>query len=128
MKKNVYLLVAMAMVALMSVGFTSCSSDDEESETLIDSPIIGTWKTGISGVEATIIFNKNATVTYVSIIKGTTKRSEGTFEVSSGSDGIVKIYWKDSNVPEFLEFKIVGNKMTTNGVLSSKGELTWTKQ
>lgn len=124
MNKKIFLhLMAIMMVAMLSVGFTSCGND--EDETKIDSPIVGTWKTGVSSAQATIVFNANGTVILTSVMSGKQKTSNGTFEVSDGTEGVVKIYWADSSTPEFLQFIIKGNKMTTT---SSSGTLTWTKQ
>lgn len=124
--KLVYLMAIM-MVSMLSLGFVSCGSDDDD-DVKITSPIVGTWKTGISSVNATVVFNSDATVIWNSTINGKTKHDTGTYDVSSGSDGIVKIYWTSSDVPETWEFTITGNTMKTTGVITSTGTLTWTKQ
>lgn len=46
---------------VLAVGFTSCSSDDDDKNTITDS-IIGSWKqTNDYGTEITLTFNKNRT-------------------------------------------------------------------
>lgn len=126
-KKMVYLMAIM-MVTMLSLGLVSCDSDDDDDNVKITSPIVGTWKTGISSVNATVVFNSDATVIWNSTINGKTKHDTGTYDVSSGSDGIVKIYWSSSDVPEIWKFTITGNTMKTTGVITSSGTLTWTKQ
>ena len=45
MKKNIYFLLAIMMMAMVSTGFVSCSSDDDEG---YSNSIVGTWKYAVS--------------------------------------------------------------------------------
>lgn len=127
-RTNLLYLMTIMMVTVLSFGFASCSSDDDEDDVKITSPIVGTWKTGISSVNATVVFNGDATVIWNSNINGKTRHETGTYDVSSGADGIVKIYWSSSDIPEIWEFTITGNTMKTTGVITTSGSLTWTRQ
>jgi hypothetical protein len=52
MKKYFYYLTAVLMIALVSVGFTACSSDDDDESSLSFTKeiIVGKWKiTNIAG-------------------------------------------------------------------------------
>ena len=46
--------MAIMMVTMLSLGLVSCDSDDDDDNVKITSPIVGTWKTGISSVNATV--------------------------------------------------------------------------
>lgn len=43
MKKNLFNLIAILMIAVMSVSFVSCGSDDDKEESGISESILGTW-------------------------------------------------------------------------------------
>lgn len=43
-KKNVFYLLAIMMVAMLGVGFTSCSSDDDEMGDALIDQLQGTWE------------------------------------------------------------------------------------
>jgi hypothetical protein len=60
-------------------------------------------------------------------VKGNKKHSEGTFDASSGSKGVVKIYWSGNDYPEIWEFTINGDKLTTKASISG-ASVTWTKK
>ena len=128
-RKSLWSLFTVLMVAMVSVGFTSCSSDDDDDDKVIESPIVGTWKITAPGLIYTLQFTSKGNVSLVSKIDGKTETSRGTYEVSSGDDCIAKIYWTDSSTPEFWQIKVSGNTMTTQSVFSSSSsKLTWTKQ
>ena len=44
MKKSFMYLMTMMMVAMLSVGFASCGSDDDDSNSSYSRLIVGTWK------------------------------------------------------------------------------------
>ena len=127
-EKKLLNMLLVAMFALFSVGIVSCSdTSDDDDEAKINSPVVGTWVISYSSFKATLVFTSSGNVSLESVIDGVRKKSTGTYEVSSGNDCIVKIYWSDTNTPEMLEVLVTGNTMKTKG-LGSKSELTWTKQ
>lgn len=127
MKKNLFYLMTILLVSLVSVSFVSCGSDDDEGE-ISTSPIIGTWKYELLGREAIFTFDKNKTVVLSSNFSGKMKTSNGIFDDSGGAKGVVKITWSNSTTPELISYEIIGNKMTTTGLLTSSGTITWTRQ
>lgn len=127
-KKNYLHLTTIMIVAMLCVVFASCGSDDDEMEGgKVDSPLIGTWEHGTSDAGAIIVFKSNGTVVWDSNVKGDKKHSEGTFDASSGSKGVVKIYWSGNDYPEIWEFTINGDKLTTKASISG-ASVTWTKK
>ena len=62
-------------------------------------------------------------------IKGSTSNGQGTFEVSSGNKGIIKIYDEKGNAEDFWEFEMSSdnNKMTTKA-MSSSSSIDWIRQ
>ena len=127
-KKNYLHLMAIMIVAMLCVGFASCGSDDEEKdEEKVSSPLIGTWENGTSEAGAVIVFKSNGTIIWDSNVNGKTRHSEGTYDASSGSKGVVKIYWSGEKDPEIWEFTITGNKLTTTSAIS-RSTVTWTKK
>ena len=61
--------MAMALfVAMLSLSFTACSDDDDDSGTSVTgTSIVGTWSQGVNddGEEVTIVFNSNGNGTVV---------------------------------------------------------------
>lgn len=115
-KKNLLHLLAIMMVAVLSVGFASCSSDDDES---VDSSIIGTWEdtnyidgtwqwTFNSNGKGTCKVIDNTTYTFTFdfsfdgstlIIKGEEdgERYTDTYSVSFSSDGKTMTWTEEYN-------------------------------
>lgn len=124
-KKNFLLnMMTIMMVAVLSLGFASCSSDDGD-DIKIDSPIVGIWESGIKGLyTATINFRSDATVTLKSS-DGDIAVS-GTYEVSEGNDCVVKFYWEDGT-NEFWEVEISGDTMKSRPITSSS-KITWKRK
>jgi hypothetical protein len=129
-RKSMLHLLAILMVAVLSVGLASCGGDDEDTPK-ITSPIVGTWNlnSGVSSIEGTLVLTGQGNITMRTKIDSKIKTSKGTYEVSSGNDGIAKIYWEDETIPEIWEFTVStdGNtlEITSMGASSS---LTWHKQ
>lgn len=118
------------LISILSITFTACSSNDDDA-TKITSPVVGTWKgvysTSTSG--ANLIFTSDGTY-YLSVtIKGSTSKGQGTFEVSSGNKGIIKIYDENGNAEDFWEFEMSSdnNKMTTKA-MSGSSSIEWIRQ
>lgn len=104
------------LISILSITFTACNSNDDDA-TKITSPVVGTWKgvysTSTSG--ANLIFKSDGTYYLAVTVKGSTSKGQGTFEVSSGNKGIIKIYDEKGNAEDFWEFEMSSdnNKMTT---------------
>ena len=78
-------LMAIMMVTMLSLGLVSCDSDDDDDNVKITSPIVGTWKTGISSVNATVVFNSDATVIWNSLpltVKRSMTRAHTMYQVA----------------------------------------------
>ena len=43
MKKDIYFLLVTLLVAMLSLGVSSCSKDDEDGGSAIDGKVVGTW-------------------------------------------------------------------------------------
>ena len=127
-EKRLLNMLLVAMFALFGVGIVSCSdTSDDDDEAKINSPVVGTWVNTSSNAKAILVFTSSGNVSLETVVNGTRKNVSGTYEVSSGNDCIVKIYWSGQNTPEWVEVLVTGNTMKTKG-LGSKSELTWTKQ
>ena len=63
MKKNLFRLMALMMVAMLTIGFTSCSKDDDDDNS---ASIVGTWVDDSWGTK-TMILGSNGS--YSSTIK-----------------------------------------------------------
>ena len=130
-KKKLLNLLTILIVATLSIGFTSCSKDDDEGSK-IDSPVVGTWKTAMaSGSQLTLHLRSNATASFISSKNygSAVETINGKYEVSSGSNGVIKFYWEDDATPQFWDFSIVNNEMKTKETLSVYSKsVTWTRQ
>lgn len=131
MKKNVLHLIAIMMVAMLSVGFISCSSDDDEGS--FSHPIVGTWDRDIRGGDTQITFKSNMTAELKDrddddvVITAT-----GDYKIDGNR---ITIHWKkisvqnvtiDMDLTESSLFKIDGDKMTT---IADDGDVvTWTRK
>lgn len=129
MKQKILFKVLMLLViAVSSVGLASCGSDDDE--TIINSPVVGTWKTAVytSTVGGDLYFGQDGHFKYTLKTKSNTSVSEGTYEATETEDGIVKLFYSDGNIL-FWEYTITSNgkKMTTTPVGTSYS-IAWEKQ
>jgi len=64
MKKNLFQLMAILTVVMLSVGFVSCSDDDENTDSIpIPSNLIGTWykTSGATKHSMSFTFNEDGT-------------------------------------------------------------------
>ena len=106
------------MVAMLSVGFVACSSDDDDSDS---GSVVGTWSgTTDDDVHLSLNFKKNGTGTwtqrYYDSYYGTEERGSFSFsyEMESKSKGIIITTYYDSysgDESDYLFFKIEGKKM-----------------
>lgn len=76
MKKNLFRLMALMMVAMLTIGFTSCSKDDDDDDS---ASIVGTWVDDSWGGTKTMILGSNGS--YSSTIKDSygTRDRNGTY-------------------------------------------------
>ena len=123
-------LLMFLLISILSITFTACNSNDDDA-TKITSPVVGTWKgvysTSTSG--ANLIFKSDGTYYLAVTVKGSTSKGQGTFEVSSGNKGIIKIYDEKGNAEDFWEFEMSSdnNKMTTKA-MSGSSSIDWIRQ
>lgn len=137
-KKNLLHLMTIMMVALLSFGFTSCSSDDDEEDNGYSTSILGSWQTEDENFSEELSFNANGTCTELLEMKGMSlaakMRYSGTYNVKGDK---LTINWKGyegwnpltnrwldmTDDPEtvVITISISGNKLT---FLSMEGEKT----
>mgnify|MGYP007101875552 CR=1 FL=1 len=137
-KKNLLHLMAIMMVAMLSVGFASCSSDDDEEDNGYSTSILGSWQTEDENFSTELSFNANGTCTELMEMKGMSiaakMRYSGTYNVKGDK---LTINWKGyegwnpltnrwldmTDDPEtvVITISISGNKLT---FLSMEGEKT----
>ena len=126
MKRLRLMSFMLLMVASMSL-LVSCSKDEDDDVKRIESPIIGTWRITATQLTYTLQFTDLGKINLETVVKGNKTTYKGTFEVSSGYNCIVKIYWSNDDTPEFWDVVVSGNKMTTKGLFGNSNGLTWTK-
>ena len=80
MKKYFLYLMAVLMIALVSVSFTACSSDDNEGSSISKSELLGTWYTLED--DWVLVFNES-TVTQYEIWKSSGKYSLNSYTVTT---------------------------------------------
>ena len=130
--------MAIMMVAMLSVGFASCSSDDDEEDNGYSTSILGSWQTEDENFSTELSFNANGTCTELMEMKGMSiaakMRYSGTYNVKGDK---LTINWKGyegwnpltnrwldmTDDPEtvVITISISGNKLT---FLSMEGEKT----
>lgn len=131
-KKLIYLM-AVLMIALVSVGFTACSSDDDEpSLSFTKEMIVGKWKiTNISG--------NNEHSDSFGVGSGAEFKADGTckgwFSMEDAykiEDGRVKTFYARTNEPMFVYTLLSQNGTTLSvrmdGTLDDKCSCTLTLQ
>lgn len=72
--------MAVLMIALVSVSFTACGSDDEEESSISKSELLGTWYTLED--DWVLVFNESS-VTQYEILKNTGKYSLNSYTVTT---------------------------------------------
>ena len=60
-KKSLFTLMAMLMMALVSVGFASCGDDDNDDKKKEEVSLVGTWRHDFSSGYILLIFKSNGT-------------------------------------------------------------------
>lgn len=81
-KKNLWCLLAILMVTIVSVGFVSCGDDDEEDEITI----VGTWRYDFGSGYVLLTFNQNGTARYQEYDHGRWESDESAnYVYSNGS-------------------------------------------
>lgn len=137
-KKNLLHLMTIMMVAMLSFGFASCSSDDEEEDYGYSTSILGSWQTEDENFSTELSFNANGTCTELMEMKGMSlaakMRYSGTYNVKGdkltinwkgyeGWDPLTNRWLDMTDAPEtvVITISISGNKLT---FLSMEGEKT----
>lgn len=121
MKKYLFQLMSMLMVAVLSTGFASCGSDDEEN----DGGLIGIWVEADDKPELKLIFQESGVGTFVRLQykKKTTplqveQEWNGSFTYVSTDEKTGSItaprYFDDSYLPETETFNYVISDKTMN--------------
>lgn len=129
-KKKAFSLLTLLLVATFSLCLSSCGSDDDDDTPKIVSPIVGTWQTTpyIRTANANVHFGSNGTYVLTMTTSSGTSSYKGTYEVTEGNDGVIKLYDSEGNGMDFWEYKVSkdGETMITSSITSS-GSLTWEK-
>lgn len=139
MKKNLFYLMTVLMMAVVCVGFASCGDDDDDdSSSQTSGPLVGTWentRTGSWGYETfTKVFRANGTgyqeYSYSDNSTGQVEKgSEHTnltykvtaYDVNSGK-GVVEVI-HESNEVFTVVFSIQQDKLIWNDmVFTRKGD------
>ena len=127
-KSILWSMLAIMMVAMLSVGFSACSKDD-------DSGVVGTWSGRDGTYQITFTFSKNGSGTYISrnddsSSKKGTEAGPFTYTIeasSKGSKGMIII--NDDGDTEILYFVIEGKTMSVyEGYYYDDFEFMLTKQ
>lgn len=137
-KKSLLHLMTIMMVVMLSFGFSSCSSDDEEEDYGYSSFILGSWQTEDEYFSTELSFNANGTCNELMEMKGVSLaakiRYSGTYNVKGdkltinwkgyeGWDPLTNRWLDMTDDPEtvVITISISGNKLT---FLSMEGEKT----
>lgn len=109
-------MLAIIMVAMLSIGFVACSSDDDDDSS---NGVVGTWS-GQEGREyITLTFNSNGSGNwssryYDSYSGMETEKGSFTYKMDGQSKGVITIKEYDSYSgydTEHMYFEINGKKM-----------------
>lgn len=127
-------LLAVLTIALMSIGFTSCSSDDDDEASLSFTKeiIVGKW-------EITNIAGNNEHSTWLAVGSEAEFKADGTckgwFSMEDAykiEGGRVKTYYAQTSEPMFVYTLLSQNGTTLsvrmNGTLDDKSSCTLTLQ
>ncbi|MBD5288060.1 MAG: hypothetical protein HDS28_03135 [Bacteroides sp.] len=99
MKKTFRMFGMILFVMLMCVGFSACSSDDDENDKNLS--IVGTWVCENSGVDATIEFYTNNTFYWCEKDSSGLDEDYGTYQIEGD---IIIIRW-DSDTSDDLPMR-----------------------
>ena len=133
MKKNLLYLVAIMMATMLSVGFASCSSDDDNpSLSFTKEIIVGKWK--ISN-----IYDANQDIRWFSVGDVAEFKSDGTcrgwFSMETAykiESGRIHTYYKETDEPMFVYTLLSQNGSTLsvrmNGTLDDNSRCSMTLQ
>lgn len=139
MKKNVFKLMALLLIAIVGVSITSCKGDDGEQTTGTSQnqsnagSLVGTWVGQTGSATLTLTFNSNGSGNWMSA-SGSKKTGSGalSYEVTGTNTGKIIIRGefeyldgKDMNAINGT-YSIEGNKMLFEA--TGLGKLTLTKQ
>jgi hypothetical protein len=131
MKKFLFGILPFLMVALVSMTFTACSSDDDD-ETGNDNVLVGSWYGSISDYKSTLTFNRNGKGKdeWSNRVDGVVKKGVEEFNYAivyyneGLGEGMIRVVYTAgmmSGNSYNQEFTVSGNKLYYDG-------LTWTKR
>lgn len=127
--KKISSIFMFLFISVLSIVFTACSSSDDDDSSKITSPIVGVWKTSYYTTKTggELIFKSDGTYYLNLTTSGVSHKYTGKYEVSSGSNGVVKFYDQNNDV-DFWQFELSSdNKILVTTPLSSSS-LTWIRQ
>lgn len=115
-KSIIWSVLAIMMVAMLSVGFAACGSDDDDS----GSGVVGTWSGKDGRDQLTLTFNSGGTGIYVSRYDDSysgmeTDTGSFTYTMEGSSKGVIMLRDYDSYSgyqTEILYFVIEGKTMS----------------
>lgn len=125
--------MSMMLVAILSVGFASCGSDDDDGdEGSFSHSIVGTWDRDDRDGDTQITFKANMTAVLTNRDEGVTSTVTGDYKID---DNRFTIHWTkassqgmtmDVDLTESGLFEIDGDKMTTTA--PDGDQVKWTRK
>lgn len=110
-KSILWSLLAIMMVAVLSVGFAACGSSSSDD----DSGVVGTWEGAVSGGQLTLQVNAGGNGTWIMIEAGSygteTHSGSFTYSMTDATSGIVVVSGNGSygNEATILYYVVQGN-------------------
>ena len=104
LKRNLFRLMAIMMVATLSLGFASCGDDDDDGDK--GSPIVGQW-TSVNNAQDKFVFLSNGNCERHYDYSST----KGVTDITIDDDAVLRRYF-------YGTYTVSGNNFT----------ITWTKQ
>ena len=126
MKKNLFRLMALMMVAMLTIGFISCSKDDDDDDN--STSIVGTWKYQFGKNNyALLTFSQNGICNYYEYDDGETDNESASYTYSNS---ILKITFYQENRYYTETIKVASLTKTTLVLedFPDGGLCTFTKQ
>ena len=116
-KSILWSMLAVMMVAMLSVGFAACGNDDDDES---GSSVVGTWSGRDGKDQLTLTFNSSGSGTYVARYNDSysgmeTDTGSFTYTMEGSSKGLIIIKYKDSyygSETAIIYFVIEGKTMS----------------
>jgi len=122
MKTLKYLSIMLVMLAC-SVGFASCSDDDDDDVITGSNALIGTWvyTSNDGNTTKTYVFGSNNKGSFSNVSPGSNYKETFSYSFNEEEKRIDIVMDEDDTRYYFSNVRIVGNKITLDG-------LTYTRQ